>query len=212
MEQMTQLSCDNFVTALASAAPVPGGGGASALVGAIGIALGGMVGSLTTGKKKYAAVEEDIQCLMQRAEDLRLDFMRLVERDAEVFEPLAKAYGLPKDTDEEKAKKQEVLEEVLKQAALVPAEIMDKCLAALDVMNEFADKGSAIAISDAGVGAALCRAALEGASLNVYINTKMMKDRTFAEELNRKTEEKMHSGVPLAQHIFDKVYQRLAVQ
>ncbi|MEG0803490.1 MAG: cyclodeaminase/cyclohydrolase family protein [Pygmaiobacter sp.] len=212
MEQMTQLSCDNFVTALASAAPVPGGGGASALVGAIGIALGGMVGSLTTGKKKYAAVEEDIQCLMQRAEDLRLDFMHLVERDAEVFEPLAKAYGLPKDTDEEKAKKQEVLEEVLKQAALVPAEIMDKCLAALDVMNEFADKGSAIAISDAGVGAALCRAALEGASLNVYINTKMMKDRTFAEELNRKTEEKMHSGVPLAQHIFDKVYQRLAVQ
>ncbi|MDD3203869.1 MAG: cyclodeaminase/cyclohydrolase family protein [Pygmaiobacter massiliensis] len=212
MEKLTALSCEEFVRVLSSAAPVPGGGGASALVGAIGMALGSMVGSLTTGKKKYAAVEEDIQRLLARSQTIQTELLALVMRDAEVFEPVAKAYGMPSATDAEKAQKQQVMEKVLREAALVPAEIMDQCIAALEVTAEFAQKGSALAVSDAGVSATACRAGLEGASLNVYINTKMMKDREFADRLNRETQEKVARGAKLAEEIFTNVTQKLINQ
>ena len=212
MEKLTALSCEEFVRVLSSAAPVPGGGGASALVGAIGMALGSMVGSLTTGKKKYAAVEEDIQRLLARSQTIQTELLALVMRDAEVFEPVAKAYGMPSATDAEKAQKQQVMEKVLREAALVPAEIMDQCIAALEVTAEFAQKGSAFAVSDAGVSATACRAGLEGASLNVYINTKMMKDREFADRLNRETQEKVARGAKLAEEIFTNVTQKLINQ
>lgn len=212
MENFTALSCEEFVRVLSSAAPVPGGGGASALVGAIGMALGSMVGSLTTGKKKYAAVEEDIQRLLAQSQEIEAKLLALVMRDAEVFEPVAKAYGMPTATDEEKAQKQQVMEQVLREAALVPAEIMNQCLAALEVTAEFAQKGSVLAVSDAGVSATVCRAGLEGASLNVYINTKMMKDRAFAKQLNRETKEKVLRGAKLAEQIFTNVTQKLTNQ
>ncbi|WP_102049177.1 cyclodeaminase/cyclohydrolase family protein [Pygmaiobacter massiliensis] len=212
MEKLTALSCEEFVRVLSSAAPVPGGGGASALVGAIGMALGSMVGSLTTGKKKYAAVEEDIQRLLARSQTIQTELLALVMRDAEVFEPVAKAYGMPSATDAEKTQKQQVMEKVLREAALVPAEIMDQCIAALEVTAEFAQKGSALTVSDAGVSATACRAGLEGASLNVYINTKMMKDREFADRLNRETQEKVARGAKLAEEIFTNVTQKLINQ
>lgn len=212
MEKLTALSCEEFVRVLSSAAPVPGGGGASALVGAIGMALGSMVGSLTTGKKKYAAVEDDIQRLLARSQTIQTELLALVMRDAEVFEPVAKAYGMPSATDAEKTQKQQVMEKVLREAALVPAEIMDQCIAALEVTAEFAQKGSALAVSDAGVSATACRAGLEGASLNVYINTKMMKDREFADRLNRETQEKVARGAKLAEEIFTNVTQKLINQ
>ena len=181
--------CNEFVEVLASKAPVPGGGGASALVGAIGTALGNMVGSLTVGKKKYADVEAEMYELKAKADALQKDLLRLIERDAEVFEPLSKAYGMPRETEEEKAEKARVMEIVLKDACSVPMEIMEKCCEAIDIIEVFAEKGSTLAISDAGVGAAFCKAALEGASLNVFINTKSMKNREYAEELNKKAEE-----------------------
>ena len=114
----TKSSCEEFVDVLASKAPVPGGGGASALVGAIGMALGNMVGSLTVGKKKYADVEADIIALKEKATALQADFLRLVEADAEAFEPLAKAYGMPRETEEEKAEKARVMAIVLKDACV----------------------------------------------------------------------------------------------
>ena len=172
--------CNEFVDVLGSKAPVPGGGGASALVGAVGTALGNMVGALTVGKKKYADVEEEMKELMAKATTLQDELLHLIERDAEVFEPLSKAYGMPRETEEEKAEKARVMEIVLKDACSVPMEIMEKCCEAIDLIVEFAAKGSALAISDAGVGAAFCKAALEGASLNVYINTKSMKNREYA--------------------------------
>lgn len=201
--------CDEFVTVLASKAPVPGGGGASALVGAVGTALGNMVGSLTVGKKKYAAVEEEMQQLKAKADVLQRELLHLVERDAEVFEPLSKAYGMPKETEEEKAEKARVMEAALKEACSVPMEIMEKCCEAIDLLVEFAAKGSALAISDAGVGAAFCKAALEGASLNVYINTKSMADREYAESLNRKCDEMLEKYTKIAEDVFQSVLGRL---
>ena len=189
-------TCTEFVEVLAFKAPVPGGGGASALVGAVGTALGNMVGSLTVGKKKYADVEDEM-------------FLRLIERDAEVFEPLSKAYGMPKETEEEKAEKARVMEIVLKDACSVPMEIMEKCCEAIELIVEFGAKGSKLAISDAGVGAAFCKAALQGASLNVYINTKSMADREYAEELNKKADAMLEKYTKIADDTFNSVLGRL---
>lgn len=207
--EMTSQSCREFVTVLASKAPVPGGGGASALAGAIGTALGNMVASLTVGKKKYAAVEEELRALQKEATALQEELLDLVERDAQVFEPLAKAYSLPKETEEEKAEKARVMAIVLKDACQVPYEIMEKCCQAIRLMEEFAAKGSAIAISDAGVGAALCKSALLGASLNVFINTKSMADRAYAEEINGKADAMLEEYTKRADQVYQSVLERL---
>jgi formiminotetrahydrofolate cyclodeaminase len=204
-----ELKCGEFIHVLASKAPVPGGGGASALVGAIGTALGNMVGSLTVGKKKYASVEGEIIELKKKADDLQKDLIRLLDRDAEVFEPLSKAYGLPRNTEEEKAERQRIMEAALRDASLVPLEIMEKCCEAIELQKEFAEKGSSIAISDAGVGVAFCKAALLGASLNVFINTKAMKDRSFAEEINAKAKAMLDRYTKLADETYSVVLSKL---
>ena len=188
-------TCTEFVEVLASKAPVPGGGGASALVGAVGTALGNMVGSLTVGKKKYADVEDEMWELKAKCDQLQKDFLRLIERDAEVFE--------------EKAEKARVMEIVLKDACSVPMEIMEKCCEAIELIVEFGAKGSKLAISDAGVGAAFCKAALKGASLNVYINTKSMADREYAEELNKKADAMLEKYTKIADETFESVLGRL---
>ena len=205
----TKGTCEEFLEVLASKAPVPGGGGASALVGAIGMALGNMVGSLTVGKKKYADVEADILALKEKATALQADFLRLVEADAEAFEPLAKAYGMPRETEEEKAEKARVMAIVLKDACAVPMEIMEKCCEAINVIEEFAAKGSALAISDAGVGVVFCKAALLGASLNVFINTKSMADKEYAASLNEKADKMIADYSKKADEIFAAVNARL---
>ena len=178
----TQNSCREFVEVLASNAPVPGGGGAAALVGAIGTALGNMVGSLTVGKKKYADVEAEIIALKAKCDDLQKQLLDQVPADAEGFEPLAKAYGIPKDDPN----RDKVLEEATLVACKVPMRIMELCCEAIEAIAVFAAKGSRLAVSDAGCGAVCCKAALQSASLNVFINTKSLKNREAAEELNSK--------------------------
>ncbi len=205
----TTYSCEDFVEILSTKAPVPGGGGASALVGALGTALGNMVGSLTVGKKKYADVEADIIILKEKADALQKEFLRLVEEDARVFEPLAKAYSMPKETEEERAEKARVMEIVLKDACSVPMEIMRKACEAIELIEAFAAKGSIIALSDAGVGAAFSKSALLGASLNVFINTKSMADREYAEALNAEANKMIRAYSEKADTIFNNVKARL---
>ena len=171
----TQNSCREFVTVLASNAPVPGGGGAAALVGAIGTALGNMVGSLTVGKK--------------------------VPADAAGFEPLAKAYGIPKD-DPNRA---QILEDATITACQVPVKIMELCCEALDAIAVFAAKGSRLAVSDAGCGAVCVKAALQAASLNVFINTKTLQNRALAEEMNAKCLGMLDKYGKMADEIFESV-------
>jgi len=134
-------SCREFVEVLASSAPVPGGGGAAALVGAIGTALGNMVGSLTVGKKKYAAVEEEIIALKAKCDALQTELLDQVPADAVGFEPLAKAYGIPKDDPN----RDRILEEATIVACKVPMHIMELCCEAIDAIAVFAAKGSRLA-------------------------------------------------------------------
>lgn len=181
MEQMNR-SCREFVAALASSAPTPGGGGAAALAGAVGTALGNMVGALSVGKKKYAEVEPELRAMMARCDELQSALLQQVKADADCFAPLAAAYAIPKD-DPNRAG---VLEQATLNACGAPLEIMRLCAEAIDVIEVFAEKGSRLAVSDAGCGAVLCKAALQAASLNVFINTGALRDRTAAGELNEK--------------------------
>lgn len=208
---MTDKSCRDFIEVLASRAPVPGGGGAAALMGAIGTALGDMVGSLTLGKKKYAGVQEDVIRLKQEAAELEAEFLTLVQADADVFEPLSRAYGLPRETEEQRQYKAEVMEAALEEASSVPMRIMECCGRAIVLVAEMEKIGSVIAISDAGCAAAGLRAALTAASLNVYINTKSMQDRERAASLEGHAGELLEKYVPLCDEIFAKVMERLRV-
>lgn len=201
MDDATLKSCREFVSLLASDAPAPGGGGAAALVGAIGTALGNMVGALTVGKKKYADVEEKIKCLMSRCDELQTQLLDQVAADAEGFVPLAKAYGIPKD-DPNRA---ETLERATVTACQAPMRIMELCCDSLNVISVMAEKGSRLAVSDAGCAAALVKAALQAASLNVFINTKTLQDRTLARDLNGKCLELLAGCGRQADEIFETV-------
>ena len=198
---MTLETCRNFVSVLASDAPAPGGGGAAALVGAIGTALGNMVGSLTVGKKKYADVEAEIIELKGKCDALQTQLLNQVEADEVNFLPLAKAYGIPKDDPN----RDKVMEEATIIACSTPMKIMELCCEAIDHIAVFAAKGSRLAVSDAGCGAVCCKAALQAASLNVFINTKSLKNRDVAEEMNRKANLMLNKYCQLADEIFNEV-------
>ena len=198
---MTLATCREFVSVLASDAPAPGGGGAAALVGAIGTALGNMVGSLTVGKKKYADVEAEIIALKAKCDALQKDLLDQVEADEINFLPLAKAYGIPKDDPN----RDKVMEEATIIACSTPMKIMDLCCEALEAIAVFAAKGSRLAVSDAGCGAVCVKAALQAASLNVFINTKTLKNREVAEEMNAKCLGQLDKYGKMADEIFESV-------
>lgn len=176
-----------FIDALASSAPTPGGGGASAYVGALSSALASMVGNLTVGKKKYAPVEPEVEEALARLEELRARLLELVDEDARAFEPLAASYRMPKDTPEQQAAKHEAEQAALVGACEVPLEIMGCVQEVVGLTDFMAHKGSRMALSDAGVAAAFARAASDGASLNIYINAKSMDDQKLAASYRSKT-------------------------
>ncbi len=198
-------SVEEFTSLIASKAPYPGGGGASAAVAAIGVALGDMVGELTVGKKSYAASEPEIKELMARAQELRKRFLSLINEDAEGFEPLSKLYCMPKD----EPGRADEMERCLKLAAAAPLEIFELSCEALELFAPLAEKGSRLAVSDAATGAAFCRAAILGAAVNVKVNTRLMKDRACAEEIDKKIDGALESCCVLADSVFYSVYDSL---
>ena len=198
-----------WLNSLASKAPVPGGGGASAIGGALAAALGQMVANLTVGKKKYAEVEEEMQKYLTDLKNMQQEFLHFSDRDAEVFAPLAECYRLPSATPEEKEHKDAVMEEKLLDASMVPVEIMEKSLELLEIFDVLADKGSRMAVSDVGVAVQFTRTALLGAVMNVYINTKSMKNREKAEEINQGAKRMIKIGTSQADEIYEKVLAQL---
>ena len=139
--------------------------------------------------------------LKAKSDELQRELLDLVAQDAVCFEPLAKAYGIPKDDPT----REQVLEEATLEACSVPMKIMETCCKAIDVIRVFAQKGSRLAVSDAGCGAACCKAALMSASLNVFINTKSMKDREKAESLNTQANAMLDQYCAMADEIFAEV-------
>lgn len=199
--KMLDKPATQFLAELSSNAPVPGGGGASAAVGAFAAALGMMVTNLTIGKKKYADYEEEVKAVRDRLEGLRDQLIDLVDGDAVAFEPLSKAYSIPKDDPE----RDTIMENALYEASVVPMSIMETVLAAAKELEVLVEKGSKLAVSDVGVGILFAQAAIEGASLNVYINTKSMKDRERAAALDAKADAIIAEGAALKERIYSGV-------
>lgn len=205
MEKIAQKSCVDFIEVLASKAAVPGGGGAAALAGAIGMALGSMVCNLTTGKKKYAQYEEAIQEILEKAAKLEEELLSMIDKDAEGFFPLSKAYGLPTSTEEEKQYKAETMEKCLKVACEVPMNIVRLCYDSIKLHEELVDKGSKLAISDVGCGVQCLRAAILSGQLNVIINVNSMKDREYAEKIEKECNQLVDDGVKICDEVYEKV-------
>mgnify|MGYP000265046626 CR=1 FL=1 len=203
--KFADMTCNEFVDKLASKSPVPGGGGVAALVGAIGTALSSMVCNLTTGKKRYAEFEVDIQDILKKAADLQQDLMEMIDEDAENFLPLSKAYGMPKDTEEERRLKEETLEKALKQACEVPIKIVKACYEAIKLHAELVDKGSRLAISDVGVGVQCLRAAIISGWLNIVININSIKDQDYVNKVREETENLVRQGAMPADKVYEQV-------
>ncbi len=194
-EILANRSFEDFVAVLAAKEPVPGGGGAAALAGALGVALCSMVGNYTSGKKTYAAVEEDVQRMLGEAEDVRKRLVQLVQEDAAAFLPLSKAYAIPRDNPERAV----ILEEATKLACAAPMQMMREICHAIELLEEMGQKGSKMLASDVGCGALLCRAALEAASLNVFVNTRTLKDRSYAELIEQEADHMLNVYAPRAE-------------
>ena len=174
---------DAYIKELASKTPVPGGGGASAISGALAAALASMVCNLTVDKKSYLTVEDDVNNILFDMNKHMDNFLKLSDKDAEVFYPLSQAYGFKPQNEEEKAMHEANMEKLLFNAAIVPLDIMKEAYEMLKDIDFLAKNGSKLAVSDAGVAVSLLRSAVCGAMMNVVINVKYMKDRTKAQNL-----------------------------
>lgn len=192
---------NKFLDELSSSAPVPGGGGASALIGAIGCALCSMVANLTTGKKKYVQYQECIDELLPFLENMRGALMEDIKLDADAFYPLSQAYSIPKDAPD----RDKIMEEALLTASNAPMKIIEDVSKLVPVLEELEVIGSRLAISDVAVAAAACSAALKGAVMNIYINTKSMKNREVAEAMNQKAKELVGDGTARCDAVYKKI-------
>ncbi len=208
--KMAEKSSAHFIDVLASKAPVPGGGGAAAMGGAIGMALSNMVGNLTVGKKKYADVEAEVKTLLAEGSAIIEALKDLVDKDAEVFEPLSKAYGLPKETPEEAAYKAQVMEECSIEACSVPLEIMRKAHAGIKIHERMGQIGSRLAISDVGCGVVFLKAALISGQLNVMINLGAIKNEKFLTDTRAEVKHLVEEGCLIADQTLAAVMDKLS--
>ena len=198
----SEKTCREFVKAVATSDPIPGGGSVAALVGALGASLSTMVASLTLGNKKYADVESEMRDNIEEIRQIQADLVDLVQKDIDNFEPLAKLYGMKSDDPEEMQRIKEAKQKALYEACLVPMEIIKKCGRAIELSREFAVKGNKVVIADSGSSAVLCKAAMQAASFNIYINTNMLKDKELAHKINGETTQRIVYYGALADAVF----------
>lgn len=193
-ERLTELGCEEFTERLAARESVPGGGGAAALVGALGVALCSMAGAFTVGKPRYRDVEEDVSRIMEEADAIRYRLIELVKEDANGFEALMEAYALPRE-DPARAGR---IESATVSAAMAPLGMVGECCRAVVLLEEMGEKCSRMLVSDVACGAQLVRAAIEAASVNVYVNTASLADRSQAERIESTCDELVEEYVPRA--------------
>ena len=200
---------DDYLKEVASKAPIPGGGGARAVAGALSAALSSMVCNLTVGKKSYMAVEDDVKKILESMNSHIDSFLKLADKDAEVFYPLSQAYGFKPKDEKEKSEHEKNMEKLLLDAAMIPLEVMKEARGMLDDIKFLAKNGSKLAISDAGVAVSLLRSAVSGAMMNVVINLKYMKDKKLAGELLDEASELLENTMEKADTVYREVLEVL---
>jgi methenyltetrahydrofolate cyclohydrolase len=198
-----------FLDDLASKASTPGGGSAAAIMGAMGAALISMVANLTVGKKNYEEVDAEMQDLLARSEKLRDELTGMIKADIDVFDQVMAAYGMAKETDEDKAARSQAIQSALKDATDVPLACAKLCAEVIDICQPMAEKGNTNVISDAGVAVLAANAALRSAALNVYINIGGIKDEEFANDRRQQLEALLAGTGELTEQVYELVKSKL---
>ena len=200
--KLVEMKVNEFVDLMASDEPAPGGGSVAALEGALGAALTAMVCALTVGKKKYADVQELAIESQKKGNELKAQFVDVIDRDTEAFNAVSAVFAMPKDTDEEKAARKAAMQEALKGCTKTPFEMMELACQALELTRSVVGKLNASAASDLGCAALSLKAAIQGAWLNVLINIGSLKNKELAEDYRKKGEAMLAKALPLD----DKIY------
>lgn len=207
--KLVEMQINDFIAVLGSDTPAPGGGSASALAAAQGIALTKMVTELTIGKKKYAEFEGEIELLQKKAKSLQEGLLRAIDEDTEAFNQVSAVFGLPKTTEEEKKARREAMQSALKGAAVTPFSMMEKIVDALKVTQAAVGKSNTNAASDLGVAALNLKAALQGAWLNVLINLASIKDEMFVRQYRKAGESLVEEGSKIADATYQQILESL---
>ena len=207
--KLVEMQINDFIAVLGSDTPAPGGGSASALAAAQGIALTKMVTELTIGKKKYAEFEDEIELLRKKAKSLQESLLRAIDEDTEAFNQVSAVFGLPKTTEEEKKARREAMQSALKGAAVTPFSMMEKIVDALKVTQAAVGKSNTNAASDLGVAALNLKAALQGAWLNVLINLASIKDEMFVRQYRKAGESLVEEGSKIADATYQQILESL---
>lgn len=206
---LSEKKFSEFIEALASKAPVPGGGGAAAMGGALGMALSNMVGNLTLGKKKYTGVQDEINALLEKGLKIIEELKTLADKDADAFEMLSRAYHLPADTPEEAKIKEETLEFCSKEACSPPLEIMRRSFEGIKITQRMGEIGTKVALSDVGCGVAFLKSALISGALNIIININTIKDEEFIRTISSEMDFLLEEGSKIADETLHLVMDKL---
>jgi len=198
-----------FLDELASKASTPGGGSAAAIIGAMGAALISMVANFTVGKKGYEDVDADAQTILDKSEKLRAQLTDMIKADVDVFNKVMGAYGMAKDTDEQKAGRTAAIQAALKEATDVPLACARLSAEVIKLCQPIAEKGNKNVISDAGVAVLAGQAALRSAALNVYINIGGIKDEVFVSDRQKQLDEIMAGMDKLTEEVYQVVKSKL---
>lgn len=203
--KLLDYALEEFIELLASQEPAPGGGAASALVGAIGVALSSMVANLTIGKEKFKDKEDLMKKIIEENNMIQKELLILIEKDAEAFNNVAKALKMPKNTEEEKKERKEILEKALKEATEIPLKVMRLSIKALKLLEKALGNSNPNVVSDIGVGAICLKSALQGAWLNVKINLVSIRDKDFISNIQKESISLLEEGLSLADKIYEEV-------
>jgi formiminotetrahydrofolate cyclodeaminase len=202
-------SLKTYTDALASGGPTPGGGSAAALVGALGAALNSMVANFTVGREKFAAVDAQVRELLAESERLRADLERLTQADTEAYSRVSAVGKMPRDTEDQKAARQEAMQEALKAAAQVPMEAVRACHRVLKIAAELLDSGNPNLVTDVGVAARFGLAAMECATLNAEINLIHIKDKAYVDACFDSMKPLLQEGERLGKDLWHAVIHRM---
>ena len=206
---LLKLSLREFANAISLDSPTPGGGSTAALCAALSAALSAMVANLTVGKKGYEEVLGEMKEAALNAQNLKDDLLRAVDEDAQAFNKVIEAFGLPKGSEQQVKEKDEALEKASKLATLVPLGVLEKCVPLLELAKLVAQKGNKNSLSDAGVAGLIAEAAAAGAFYNVKINLPGIRDENFKVETLKKGDELMSTVSRLGAEIRGLVEQQL---
>lgn len=198
---LVDLTIKGFLDKTAGSDPVPGGGSISALNGSIAAALTEMVANLTIGRKKYVEVDAQMREVAEKMAQVRETLAADIDRDSDAYDKVFAAFKLPKETDEEKAHRSNVIQEATKEAALVPMSVAENAAAIMDTIAYVAHNGNQNAVTDATVAMMAARTCVLGALLNVRINLSSIKDEAFVKELSDKADRLEKEAVAKEQEI-----------